>query len=101
MRGLEDLRIEDLRGLEDLRDPWRIEDLELDALPPHSRVPRWGRRINISIRINRNSEWLRLCRRPLLSTDVIRYCSLVTSERCLQGGRGRNGAPADFVFISY
>ena len=51
MRGLEDLRIEDLRGLEDLRDPWRIEDLELEALPPHSRVPTRGRRIRIYINI--------------------------------------------------
>ena len=45
-------------------------------------------------------EWLRLCRRPLLSTDAIRYCLLLTSDRCLEGGRDRNGARDDFVFTS-
>ena len=69
----------------------------LDDLSPSIAQPcsLKGRRIGI------NTEWLRLCRRPLLSTDHIRYCLLVTSERCLEGGRDRNGAPADVVFISY
>ena len=35
--------------------------------------------------MNINTEWLRLCRRPLLSTEAISYCLLVTSERCLEG----------------
>ena len=48
-----------------------------------------------------NIEWLRLCRRPLLSTDAISYCVLVTSERCLEGGRDRNGARTDAVDTSY
>ena len=47
------------------------------------------------------TEWLRLCRQPLLSIDVISYCLLVTSERCLEGEGDRNGALADVVFISY
>ena len=59
-----------------------------------------GISISLNIRIH-ITEWLRLCRRPLLSTHAISYCLLVTSERCLEGGRDRNGAPADFVFISY
>ena len=54
--------------------------------------------MRISININMITEWLRLSRRPLLSTDAIRYCLLVTSERCLEGGRDRNGAPAVFFF---
>ena len=63
-----------------------------------TRPGRKVRRISIIIM---NIEWLRLCRRPLLSTYAISYCLLVTSERCLEGGRDRNGTPADFVFISY
>ena len=29
-----------------------------------------------------------------------RYSRLVSSQRCLEGGRDRNGAPDDFVFTS-
>ena len=55
--------------------------------------------ISSSIRIHIITEWLRLCRRPLLSTDNIRYYLLVTSERCLERGRDRNGAPRRFYFL--
>ena len=36
----------------------------------------------------------------VLSNDAILYCLFEASDRCLEGGRGRNGAPDDFVFTS-
>lgn len=56
-------------------------------------------RFSIHMHTSCKTEWIRLCRRPFLSTDCIRYCLLVTSVRCLEGGRYRNGARALFVFL--
>ena len=38
--------------------------------------------------------------RPTILFMVILYSRLMSSERCLEGGRDRNGAPDDIVFTS-